>query len=121
MGRMQREPTIDRTCFWLETDRGAIALPAESATIGRSPDCDWVIASTHASRVHCRIDCNRGKFILTDNSSNGTYVTRSDVELYFHQEQVPLLGEGLISLGTMAANSPEFVIRYAVKSKRSKE
>ena len=86
-----------------------------SATVGRGKDCDLIIPSPQASRQHCRIECNRGKFILIDNSANGSYVNHNQTELFFHQEPVPLLGEGFISLGEPAENNPGFLLKYAIE------
>lgn len=86
-----------------------------SATLGRSEDCDLVVPSPHASRQHCRIECNRGKFILSDNSANGSYVVHNKAELLFHQEQVPLLGQGSISLGAPSAINPDFLLEYSIE------
>lgn len=86
-----------------------------SATLGRSEDCDLVVSSQHASRQHCRIECNRGKFILSDNSANGSYVIHNKAELLFHQEQVPLLGQGSISLGAPSAINADFLIEYSIE------
>lgn len=86
-----------------------------SATLGRSQDCDLVIPSPHASRQHCRIECNRGKFVLNDNSANGSYVIHNKAELLFHQEAVPLLGKGSISLGAPSAVNPDFLLDYSIE------
>lgn len=86
-----------------------------SASLGRSEDCDLVVPSPHASRQHCRVECNRGKFILIDNSANGSYVVHNEAELLFHQEQAPLLGEGTISLGAPTAINPDFLLRYSIE------
>lgn len=92
-----------------------------SATLGRSDDCDLVIPSPHASREHCRIECNRGKFILSDNSANGSYVVHNQAELLFHQERVPLLGKGTISLGAPSAINPDFLLRYSIEAANSQK
>lgn len=86
-----------------------------SASVGRGKECDLIIPSPQASRQHCRIECNRGKFILVDNSANGSYVNHNQIELFFHQESVPLIGEGFISLGEPARDNPGFLLRYAIE------
>jgi len=86
-----------------------------SIMVGRGQDCDLIIPSQQASREHCKIECNRGKFILVDNSANGSYVNHNQTELFFHQERVPLLGEGYISLGEPSADSPEFLLHYSIE------
>ena len=86
-----------------------------STTVGRGQDCDLVIPSQQASREHCKIECNRGKFIFVDNSANGSYINHNQTELFFHQERVPLLGEGCISLGEPSANNPDFLLHYSIE------
>ncbi|MCP4332337.1 MAG: adenylate/guanylate cyclase domain-containing protein [Gammaproteobacteria bacterium] len=86
-----------------------------SIMVGRGQDCDLIIPSQQASREHCKVECNRGKFILVDNSANGSYVKHDQTELFFHQERVPLLGEGYISLGEPSADNPEFLLHYSIE------
>lgn len=90
------------------------ALGLTSVSIGRGKDCDLIIPSAQASREHCRIECNRGKFIFSDNSANGSYVNHNDIELFFHQERVPLIGEGLISLGETSERNKDFLLKYSI-------
>jgi adenylate cyclase len=86
-----------------------------SALIGRGQDCDLVIPSPQASREHCRIEYNQGKFIFSDNSANGSYVKHNQTELFFHQERIPILGEGTISLGEPSDHNSDFLLRYTVE------
>jgi adenylate cyclase len=86
-----------------------------STSVGRGQDCDLVIPSQQASREHCRIECNRGKFVLVDNSANGSYVNHNQTELFFQQERVPLMGEGYISLGEHSADNPDFLLHYSIE------
>lgn len=91
------------------------AITKTNTTVGRGQDCDLIIPSQQASRQHCKIECNRGKYILVDNSANGSYVNHNQTELFFHQERVPLLGEGYISLGQSSTNNPEFLLHYSIE------
>lgn len=75
-----------------------------SLTLGRGKQADFIVAAPLASRVHCRIDEQRGKFILTDQSLNGTYVQLANgEEVFLRRESLPLSGEGQISLGERMA------------------
>jgi adenylate cyclase len=87
-----------------------------STSVGRGQDCDLIIPSQQASREHCKIECNRGKFILVDNSANGSYVNHDQTELFFHQERVPLLGQGYISLGEPSADNQDFLLHYFIET-----
>ena len=86
-----------------------------SASIGRGQECDFNIPSQQASRQHCKIQCNRGKFVFIDNSANGSYINHNETELFFHQEQVPLSGEGFISLGEPSADNADFLLHYSIE------
>ena len=72
----------------------------KTAKIGRSEDCDFIVDTALASRVHAIIELRRGKFIITDQGTNGTYVgTNSGQEIYLRREEFILHGKGKISLG----------------------
>jgi class 3 adenylate cyclase len=48
---------------------------ATTITLGRDTQNDIVIADRKASRLHARVERRRDKFVIVDQSSNGTYVT----------------------------------------------
>lgn len=86
-----------------------------SIKIGRGNECTLIVQSPQASREHCKIEYNRGKFIFSDHSANGSYIHHNQIELFFHQESVPLLDDGSISLGEPSANNPEFQLNYSIE------
>lgn len=54
---------------------------SQMLTIGRAADCDIVLATKKASRVHCEIFGEGGRYTLVDaGSSNGTYVNGERVD-----------------------------------------
>ncbi len=77
--------------------------------LGRGKKADMVINDSMASREHARIECRRGKFILTDMSTNGTYVQTSEGPSYLRREDLVLTGEGRIALGRELSEATEFV------------
>jgi class 3 adenylate cyclase len=77
--------------------------------LGRGKKADMVINDTMASREHARIECRRGKFILTDMSTNGTYVQTSEGPSYLRREDLVLTGEGRIALGRELSEATEYV------------
>ncbi|MDJ0779805.1 MAG: adenylate/guanylate cyclase domain-containing protein [Gammaproteobacteria bacterium] len=88
----------------LRLTHGADALELnnqrKSAKVGRSEDCDFVVDTALASRVHAIIELRRDKFFITDQGTNGTYVsTNSGQEVYLRREEFILHGNGKISLG----------------------
>jgi adenylate cyclase len=73
---------------------------AGTIVVGRGKDCEFSVSSKLASRQHARIEYRRGKFVLIDQSTNGTYVrTQDGKEVYLRREELPLWGSGVFSLG----------------------
>jgi len=71
-----------------------------SLTIGRAEQNDLVVQQNLVSRVHARIDYHKGRFVLTDQSTNGTYVIDADGEESFvHRDMLSLHGDCIIGLG----------------------
>ncbi|WP_300451188.1 adenylate/guanylate cyclase domain-containing protein [Accumulibacter sp.] len=72
----------------------------EAVTIGRGSACTITLQVRCASRTHARIEFRRDKFVLTDSSTNGTYVQAdTDGEVILNREDFILRGSGRISLG----------------------
>jgi adenylate cyclase len=78
--------------------------------LGRGKKADMVVNDSMASREHARIECRRGKFILTDMSTNGTYVETTEGPSYLRREDVVLTGEGKIALGRDLVEATEYVV-----------
>lgn len=78
--------------------------------LGRGKKADMVVNDSMASREHARIECRRGKFILTDMSTNGTYVRTPEGPSYLRREEVVLSGEGQIALGRDLREATEIVV-----------
>jgi len=84
-------------------------------TLGRETGCNLIVPATKSSRVHAKVEYRRGKFVITDQSTNGTYVSQhGGAEVFLRRESMPLVGTGTISLGSPSKLEPDAVIRYAV-------
>jgi len=82
--------------------------------IGRGVQNDLVVNARLASRVHARIEIRRGRFYLTDASSNGTYVKTADGDIvYLRRQEYLLWGSGLISLGEEVVDGNELNIKFS--------
>lgn len=92
-------------------DSGKIAI-----TMGRADDNDVVIKGNLISRLHARIDAARNRFVLIDESTNGTFI-QQDVgeELYVRRDSTVLTGSGIISMGRVAARGTPLAIEYHVE------
>lgn len=67
-----------------------------------------------ASREHCEVVFRRGKFVLVDHSTNGTYVSsQNQEEIYLRREEFPLVGDGKISIGQSIKQGEERVVSFS--------
>lgn len=83
--------------------------------IGRGAKADITIDAPLASRSHVMLDYNRGKFVLADQSTNGTYIKLNDgKEVYLRREELPLSSRGAISMGEKVDESSPLVISFSV-------
>lgn len=86
-------------------------------TLGRDPQNDVVIADRMASRMHARIERRRDKFVLVDESSNGTYVTvEGRPEIHLRREEFVLRGRGQVSFGHARDESSEVLVFFCGES-----
>lgn len=87
------------------------------ATMGRAEDNDVVVKGNLISRVHARIEMNRDKFVLVDESTNGTFVQTSDGdEIFVRRDSTILTGEGVIGLGRVAQPGTALAIHYVIEA-----
>ncbi len=72
----------------------------KSVNLGRADDNDLVIKGNLISRIHAKIEMRRGKFILIDQSTNGTFIQNvQGDERFVRRDTTELIGEGTIGLG----------------------
>jgi adenylate cyclase len=87
----------------LSAERPAIAM-------GRDASADLVVKERMASRAHGKIERRLDKFILTDHSANGTFITiEGDKEIVLRREEFTLRGHGWIALGQSRATATDVV------------
>jgi class 3 adenylate cyclase len=83
------------------------------AVIGRADESDLVVRGNLISRLHARIEFNRGRFTLTDESTNGTFVQIAGQEdAFVRRDSIPIKGEGMIGLGRVPDDSSPQTIRF---------
>ena len=85
-------------------------------TMGRAEENDVVVKGNLISRVHARIDVARNRFVLVDESTNGTFIQQdAGEELYVRRDSTVLTGSGVISMGRVAARGTSLAIEYRVE------
>ncbi len=98
-----------------------LVLDRHGAVIGRSPHADWSLPDpkTYISSTHCEIDYREGGYVLTDKSTNGTFVNGSATPL----SGPHVLAEGdEVAIGhyqirVVAGGAPRVVPKAATDSK----
>jgi class 3 adenylate cyclase len=86
-------------------------------TLGRAEENDLVIKGNLISRLHARVEFNRNKFMLIDQSTNGTFVVGKDGEESFvRRDSMQIRGEGLIGLGRAPDSNSSQAIRFSCES-----
>jgi class 3 adenylate cyclase/RNase P/RNase MRP subunit p29 len=84
-----------------------------SVTIGRAEDNDVVVKGNLISRLHARIEISRNKFVLVDQSTNGTFVQTADgEEAFVRRDSVQIKGQGMIGLGRLPEQGSPQTIRF---------
>ncbi len=72
----------------------------KSVNLGRADDNDLVVKGNLISRIHAKIEMRRGKFVLVDQSTNGTFLQDlQGKETFVRRDTTELNGEGTIGLG----------------------
>jgi class 3 adenylate cyclase len=85
-----------------------------SVVIGRAEDNDLVIKGNLISRLHARIEINRHKFVLVDQSTNGTFVqSQEGDEAFVRRDSVQIKGKGMIGLGKLPDPDSPQTIRFS--------
>lgn len=101
------ELRLGRLLIVMDDDRPTV-------TMGRQRHNDIEIIDTRVSRSHARIELKDGRFILTDHSTNGTYVKWNGREdsLDLKRSELPLEGAGTINLGRKLIDRPSRTIYF---------
>ncbi|HUX72882.1 MAG TPA: adenylate/guanylate cyclase domain-containing protein [Steroidobacteraceae bacterium] len=82
-------------------------------SIGRAEENDLVVKGNLISRLHARVEISRNKFMLVDQSTNGTFVVGKDgEEAFVRRDSMQIRGEGLIGLGKAPDSNSSQVIRF---------
>lgn len=81
--------------------------------LGRDPSNALVIDNEWVSRNHATIEFQRGFFVVTDRSTNGTYVRLGeDDEIRLHRDSIQLRKNGAISLGQATEKDPNSALYF---------
>jgi adenylate cyclase len=89
------------------------ATGGNALRLGRDAACDIVIVDRRVSRQHARIEKRRDKFMLIDQSANGTYVlANAEAEICLRREELVLRGSGQICIGHRTGDADAIVVEF---------
>jgi adenylate cyclase len=85
----------------------------KTVILGRAEDNDLVIKGNLISRIHAKVEMRRGKFMLVDQSTNGTFVQNvQGEETFIRRDSTELQGEGTIGLGRAEAPGSSLAVHF---------
>jgi len=85
-------------------------------SIGRALTNNLVVNAEPVSRRHTLIEHVRDRFVVTDKSTNGTHVYLNSGEvIYLRREQLPIWGEGQLSLGAPSNQAAGHVVNFSCR------
>jgi class 3 adenylate cyclase len=85
-------------------------------TMGRADENDVVVRGTLISRLHARLEVARDRFLLIDQSTNGTFVINQEgKESFVRRDSIILEGKGYIGLGKLPDVKAADVIKYQLE------
>jgi len=85
----------------------------KSINLGRADDNDLVVKGNLISRIHAKIEMRRGRFVIVDQSTNGTFL--QDIqghEVFVRRDSSELGDEGTIGLGRAEEPGSPLAIYY---------
>ncbi|MBT8085336.1 MAG: adenylate/guanylate cyclase domain-containing protein [Woeseia sp.] len=89
----------------------------KNINMGRADDNELVIKGNLISRIHAKIEMRRGKFILIDQSTNGTFIQNvQGEEMFIRRDSTELIGEGVIGLGRVAKPGTPLAIHFVCEA-----
>jgi class 3 adenylate cyclase len=89
---------------------------SDDVTIGRADENDLVVKGNLISRLHARVEVVKSRYMLIDESTNGTFIQRDDgEEIYVRRDSTELSGSGVISLGRIAPKGAPLAIEYSLE------
>ena len=85
----------------------------KSVNIGRADDNDLVVKGNLISRIHAKVEMRRGRFVLIDQSTNGTFLQNvRGEETFVRRDSTELHGEGTIGLGRAEQPGASLAIHF---------
>lgn len=88
----------------------------KSMMLGRNDNCDIIVRNNFVSRQHAKVEFRFDKFLIVDQSTNGTYIRFNDGNIaHITREEMILQGSGCFSLGQVSFENPDEFIKFSIE------
>jgi adenylate cyclase len=116
-----RKPSVEDSELTLNYQSQSYTINEDNIKLllGREDSCEIVVRNDFVSRQHANVEFRFGKFILSDHSSNGTYIRNGESILRLNRDDAILHGHGSISLGQPYSDNPADLIEFVITAKSS--
>ena len=92
-----------------------VTTDKDSCVVGRDPTCDIVIQNKFVSRAHAKIILKNGKFLVEDNSFNGTFINfNNGQKIHVSKDEQTLMSNGVMSMGKPVDDESKSVIEFKI-------
>lgn len=114
--RVIPEPVLPKIALRLADRLFEITEDGMALTVGRAEECDIVIDEPWVSRHHGCIICEGDRFLVTDDSRNGTSVrTGKNTPHILHGGEYRLEGSGTLRFGAdVTREDADDILRFSV-------
>jgi pSer/pThr/pTyr-binding forkhead associated (FHA) protein len=105
-----------RLQVWFGPQQFVVTPEHSTLSIGRHRENDVMIDDARVSRRHATIRLRHGKFVLRDESTNGTLVMTEDGRsIALHREDLTLQGSGRLGVTPEAGSDAELPIGFRLE------
>ncbi len=111
-GNEESTKQATRLFLWHKEEVCELFPSTNEIIVGRAQTCEIIFQNKYTSRQHARFKFENGEFIITDHSTNGTYIKNDEGEVFLMGERMELHGSGIVSLGTPIEYVEKDVIHY---------
>ena len=96
-------------------DKHVLSDEKNTFVVGRDPTCDIIIQGKYVSRAHAKIICKEGKFLLQDESFNGTYIKFTNGQkIHVTKNEQTLISDGVMCMGEPVKDDKKSVIQFKI-------
>ena len=101
--------------LFIKGKKHVVTTDKDSCVVGRDPSCDIVIQNKFVSRAHAKIILKNGKFLVEDNSFNGTYINFTNGQkIHVSKDEQTLIADGSMSMGKPVDDESKSVIEFKI-------